>query len=78
MGVDSFLQPVSGGWYLGVSCSACDAMVLFAVDLSCGNGRLSFLGADEVMQERCVRGHLTSFRLEDLMRFQWHPSAHST
>ena len=73
MGADLFLHPVPGGWYLGVSCSTCDEMVLFAVDLSCGHGELSFFEADEPVQERCVRGHLTSFRLEDLIRFQWKP-----
>ena len=73
MGANSFLNPVPGGWYLGVSCSTCDEMVLFAVDLSCGHGKLGFLEADEVILELCTRGHLTSFRLQDLIRFQWQP-----
>ncbi|HEY3908629.1 MAG TPA: hypothetical protein VGM07_01915 [Stellaceae bacterium] len=75
MCADSFVQPVPGGWYLGIPCSHCDEMVLFAVDLSCGEGTLSFLEADEAVRERCVSGHLTSFRLEELKRFQWQPAA---
>jgi hypothetical protein len=64
---------IAGQWYLGVPCSHCDEMVLFAVDLSRGHGTLAFFDAGETAQERCVRGHLTTFRLDELRRFQWRP-----
>ena len=64
---------VPGEWYLGVPCSRCDEMVLFALDQSRGHGTLSFLDADDLVEDRCVRGHLTSFRLDELRRFQWQP-----
>jgi hypothetical protein len=73
MSNDILTEPVPGGWYLGAPCSHCDEMVLFAIDLSCGHGSLSFLEADDTVRERCVRGHLTSFRLDEMRRFRWQP-----
>jgi hypothetical protein len=70
-------KPVPGGWYLGVPCSQCDEMVIFAPDLSRGHGSLAFFEAHEAVQERCVRGHLTNFRLDELRRFQWRPRLRS-
>jgi len=64
---------VPGEWYLGVRCSHCDEMVLFATDISRGHGALTFLEADDMVQSTCVRGHLTKFRLDELRRFQWRP-----
>jgi hypothetical protein len=70
---DPLAEPVPGGWYLGVPCTYCDEMVLFAPDMSSGHGNLSFFEADDTLQERCVRGHLTNCRLDQLQRFRWHP-----
>jgi hypothetical protein len=69
------LPPIAipGEWYLGVPCSHCDEMVLFAPDQSRGRGTLSFLEADKLVQACCVRGHLTSFRLDEMKRFRWGP-----
>jgi hypothetical protein len=77
MSADPMANPLPGGWYLGVSCSYCNEMVLFAPDESRGHGRLRFLEPDETMQQHCVRGHLTSFRLGDLRRFRWHQQLNS-
>lgn len=66
-------RAVPGQWYLGVPCSDCDEMVLYAPDLSRGHGTLDFLDAQETVHARCVRGHLTSFRLDELRRFRWRP-----
>jgi hypothetical protein len=73
MSADVFPRLIPGEWYLGVPCSRCDEMVLFAADLSRGHGSLSFFEAEDTVQERCVRGHLTSFRLDELRRFRWRP-----
>lgn len=77
MGGDLSPKPVPTEWYLGVPCSYCDEMVLYAPDLSRGHGSLRFLDAHDMVQERCVRGHLTSFRLDQLQRFQWRPKLNS-
>lgn len=47
-------EPIPGQWYLGVRCSHCDEMVLYAPDVSRGHGSLSFVEADDIVQERCV------------------------
>jgi hypothetical protein len=73
MSEDLSPPPVPGEWYLGVRCSHCDEMVLFAPDISRGHGALSFLEADDMVQDTCIRGHLTTFRLDELRRFQWRP-----
>lgn len=67
------LRKIPGAWYLGVPCAHCDEMVLFAPDLSRGRGALRFLDLDDVVDEPCVRGHMTSFRLDELQRFSWRP-----
>ena len=64
---------VPGEWYVGVPCALCDEMVLYAIDLARGRGKLSFFEAVDVVRGTCVRGHLTSFRLDELRRFQWRP-----
>ena len=64
---------ITGKWYLGVPCSSCDEMVLYATDLSQGHGILGFYDAHEWVQERCVKGHLMGFYLDDLRRFRWLP-----
>ena len=69
-------MPVSDEWYLGVPCSHCDGMVLFTADLSRGHRSLSFFETDHMMQELCVKGHLTGLRLAELRRFQWRPVRH--
>jgi hypothetical protein len=66
-------EPIPGQWYLGVRCSHCDEMVLYAPDVSRGHGSLSFVEADDIVQERCVSGHLNSFRLDEMRRFRWQP-----
>jgi hypothetical protein len=71
------LAELPGEWYLGVPCAHCDEMVLFAPDISSGHGDLSFFEADDMVRERCVRGHLTSFRLHEMRRFQWRPRLNS-
>jgi hypothetical protein len=73
------LPPVAvpGEWYLGVPCSHCDEMVLFAPDISRGHGTLSFFEADNTVQEYCVKGHVTSFRLNEIKRFRWWPRLNS-
>jgi hypothetical protein len=76
-GGDLFAEPVPGRWYLGVPCAHCEEMVLFAPDISNGHGNLSFFEADVMVQERCIRGHLTSFRLDEMRRFQWRPRLNS-
>jgi hypothetical protein len=48
-------------------------MVLYAVDQSRGHGTISFLEGDQPLECTCVRGHLTSFRLDELRRFRWRP-----
>jgi hypothetical protein len=73
MSSDLSPRPIPGEWYLGVRCSQCDEMVLYAPDLSRGHGALGFLEADDIVQEACVAGHQTSFRLYELHRFQWRP-----
>jgi hypothetical protein len=70
-------DPVPGEWYLGVPCAHCDEMVLFVADISRGHGRLGFFEADYTVQECCVRGHLTSFRLDEMQRFRWRPRLNS-
>lgn len=75
MSEDFSPKPVPGEWYLGVPCSRCPEMVLYAADISRGHGTLGFLEADNLVQDRCVRGHLTRFRLNELRRFQWKPTA---
>jgi hypothetical protein len=70
-------RAVPGEWYLGVPCSHCGEMVLFAADVSRGHGILSFLDGAETLSDTCVRGHLTSFRLDELRRFRWHPRPNS-
>jgi hypothetical protein len=77
MGGDLLPKLVPGEWYLGVPCSHCDEMVLFAADPSRGHGSLGFFEAEDTAQERCVRGHLTSFRLDELRRFRWRPRLNS-
>lgn len=76
-GGDLLAEPVPGEWYLGVPCSHCDEMVLFAADTSRGHGSLGFFEAGDMVQQRCVRGHLTSFCLEEMRRFQWRPRLNS-
>ncbi len=66
--------PVPGEWYLGVPCSRCGEMVLVFPDASRGEGSISFESRD-VLRRRCVRGHLTTFRADELRRFQWWPAA---
>lgn len=73
MSEDVFPRLIPGEWYLGVPCTRCEEVVLFAADLSRGWGTLAFFEADDAVQERCVRGHLTRFRLNELQRFQWRP-----
>lgn len=70
-------KPIPGEWYLGVSCALCDEMVLYAPDFPRGHGKLAFFDADDEVQDRCVRGHLTSFRLDEMRRFQWRPRCSS-
>lgn len=77
MYADPLANPVPGEWYLGVPCSHCDEMVLFAPDQSRGHGSLSFLDADDLVQDCCIRGHLTRFRLDELQRLQWRPRPNS-
>ena len=69
-------EPVPGDWYFGVPCSHCGEMVLVLPDLSGGRLSLSFEMRGSV-ERRCLRGHLTSFRLDDLRRFQWRPRLNS-
>ena|SRR5271156_1442217 len=79
-GGDPLAEPVPGEWYLGVSCSHCDEMVLVLADASRGQGRISFevmAPEDEKLQRACVRGHLTEFRLDEMRRFQWRPRLNS-
>lgn len=66
-------RAIPGVWYLGVPCSQCDEMVLYAPDISQGHGKLAFFEADDEVQDSCVRGHLTSFRLDEMRRFCWRP-----
>jgi hypothetical protein len=74
---DSSVDPIPGEWYLGLPCSFCDEMVIYAPDISRGHGSLRFLEPDDMTQERCIQGHLTSFRLGELRRFRWRPRCNS-
>jgi hypothetical protein len=67
------LRKIPGAWYLGVPCAHCDEMVLYAPDVSRGHGVLKFIDLEDVVEEPCVRGHVTSFRLDELRRFRWRP-----
>jgi len=53
---------------------ACRALIAvkwcYLPDISKGCGSLCFFEADELAQERWVRGHLTSFHLDEMRRFQ--------
>ena len=74
MSADPLLpERTPGEWYLGVPCSHCDEMVLYAPDVSCGHGSLSFVDADDIVRERCVSGHPNSFRIDEIRRFRWRP-----
>lgn len=66
-------KPIPGEWYLGVPCSLCDEKVLYAPDISQGHGKLAFFEAHKKVQDCCVRGHLTSFWLDEMQRFRWRP-----
>jgi hypothetical protein len=70
---------IPGEWYLGLPCSHCDEMVLFLRDISQGQRDLSVDPAvrKDRLQWVCVRGHLASFRLDELQQFQWHPRLNS-
>jgi hypothetical protein len=70
-------NPIPGEWYLGLPCAHCDEMVLFAPDISRGHGALRFFDPLDMMQECCVKGHLTEFRFDELRRFQWRPRLNS-
>ena len=76
MSADPLADPVPGEWYFGVRCSHCDEMVLVLPDLSGGNLIQSF-EMRRTVERRCVRGHLTSFRLDELRQFQWRPRLNS-
>jgi hypothetical protein len=70
----------STSFYLGHLCAHCDEMVLWLTDASRGVGPIHFEAVtpeDEIVRERCIRGHWNEFRLEELRRFQWWPRLNS-
>jgi hypothetical protein len=77
--VMTMASPLPGDAFLGVPCSHCNEMVLVAPGIP---GRGENFGPDpnateDEFQRVCVRGHLTSFRLDDLRWFQWRPHLNS-